>query len=208
MTNAHDSWDKLLNPELLKQNLVQCSLFISGYEILRNAIVDRLHGFYANEFFFNEEGEAKAKVTAEYKEKVISLYPRDELHACCLWFQNHGAFDEQDLQKVSSIRKHRNYIAHEITKVISSDKHSVDHRIVANLIEIVQKIDIWWIKEVEVPTNPDFDSEYYEAIDWENVIGGNHMLLTLLMSLFHGDDQYLSEMHKSYKEALKKWNEQ
>lgn len=190
------SWDKFLNPEKLKDSLVKASLFLSAYEILKESIIDKLKSFFTNEWHLDEKtGELKGKVSKSYKEKVTSLYPKDEFHACCLWFRDQEAINESDLTAISKARKHRNEIAHELPKYISSIDHDVNKRILESLVEVVRKIDVWWICEIEIPTSPDFEAADMDKIDFDNVIGGNTMFLDLILSIFEGDDSHLKEIH-------------
>jgi hypothetical protein len=201
------SWDKFLNPEKLKDSLVKASLFLSAYEILKESIIDKLRSFFTNEWHLHEKtGELKGKVSKSYKEKVTSLCPKDEFHACCLWFRDQEAINESDLAAISKARKHRNEIAHELPKYISSIDHDVNKQILESLVEVVRKIDVWWISEIEIPTNPDFEADDMDKIDFDNVVGGNTMFLSLILSIFEGDDSHLKEIHALLIEKINKIN--
>lgn len=190
------SWDKLLNPEKLKESLIKASLFLSAYEILKESIIDRPQSFFTDGCHLDEKtGELKGKNSKSYKDKVISLYPKDEFHACCLWFKEQGAINDSDLTDIAEARKHRNHIAHELPKYISSIDHDVNKRILESLVEVVRKVDVWWVCEIEIPTSPDFEAADMENIDFENIIGGNTMFLNLILSIFEGDDSHLKEIH-------------
>jgi hypothetical protein len=205
--DSFHSWEKFLNPDSLKSILVQCSLFLAGFEILKSSVVDRLRCFYTHEWRRDEvTGELKDIVSPSYRQKVTSFHPKDEFHACCLWFQNSGALTDDDVRRVSEIRKHRNYIAHEITKIIHSAGLGVDHQRVEDMMSLVRKLDLWWLREVELPTNPDVDHIDVDAIRWEETIGGNSLTLGLLLSVFDGDDSYLRNLYKELTEAWKRAN--
>lgn len=135
---------------------------------------------------------------------LSTLYPKDEFHACCLWFKDQGAINGSDLTEIAKARKHRNEIAHELPKYISSIDHDVNKHILESLVEVVKKIDVWWICEIEIPTSPDFEAADMENIDFENVIGGNSMFLSLILSIFEGDDSHLKEIHSLLMEKINK----
>lgn len=199
------SWDKFLNPEKLKESLIKASLFLSAYEILKESIIDRPKSFFTHEWHFDEKiGELKGKVSKSYKEKVLSLCPKDEFQSCCLWFKDQGAINESDLIEIAHARKHRNEIAHELPKYISSIDHDVNKNILETIVEVVKKIDVWWIREIEMPTSPDLDAVDMQNIDFENVIGGNTMFLNLILSIFEGDDSHLKEIHALLMEKISK----
>lgn len=71
-------------------------------------------------------------------------------------------------------------------------------------IEIIEKVDKWWIKEIEIPTNPDFDDMDYDEIKWDEVLSGNMILISFLSSIYDGDDTFLRLFHKEFVEKWKK----
>ncbi len=200
-----ENYNAFLDPDHLKTSLIQCSLFLSGYEILKSAILDRLQSFYTHEWVQDEEtGELKGIIGAKYKKDVKSLCPKDKFLAACLWFQNSGAISESDVLLIKDLRSHRNFIAHELVKIISSKDQSVDSELVERLIEITRKIDFWWIKEIEIPTDPDFDISIYDEINDQNTFGGNTLTLQIIMSFFEGDDTFLTDLNRQVMDELKK----
>jgi hypothetical protein len=191
--DTSDSWAKFLDPEEMKKSLIQASLYLSAYEILKNGIVGRLKGH------FTVVGMGDA-----YKENVRSLHPKDEFHACCIWFVQEGAMSNDDLDEIGEIRKHRNAIAHELPEFISSIHQSVDASKLQSLMEIARKIDIWWIREIEIPINPDFKLSDIEDIDWDELVGGSSLTLSIILSIFEGDESFLQELHSQFVEYWKK----
>lgn len=208
---ANDSfanWEKLLDPNQLKRSLIQTSLYLAAYETFKGSILDKLRSFYTHESYRdNKTGEIRYVVSGSYKEKVLSLYPKNEFHACCLWFVNNGAIDQNDLDEIAMIKRHRNSIAHELPKFIGSINHSVSLPNLQSLVKLVRKIDLWWLKEIEISINPDFDMERYDHIIWEEVISSNSMVLELILSIFDGDDSYLHNLHTQFIEAEKRKTE-
>ncbi|MBI3245654.1 MAG: hypothetical protein HYZ50_04000 [Deltaproteobacteria bacterium] len=165
------NWEKFLNPDKLKTNLIQASLYLAAYEIFKNGMIDKLRDFYAHQWRPDATGEVRSVISEAYKKEVIALYPKDELHACCLWFASSGAIEQNDLNQIEKIRKHRNSIAHELPKYVSSADRSIDLSSLFSLIGLVKKIDLWWLKEVDLPTDPDYTPEDITSIDWNKVIG-------------------------------------
>lgn len=201
---AFKSWEIFFNPDTLKSNLIQSSIYLASYEIFKNGTIDKLKDFFTSRWHMNENtGELEGIPSESYKEKVLNLYPKDEFHACCLWFKNLSALTDDDMMDIAIIRKHRNTIAHELPKFITGQGLSVSLKNLNSLISIQDKLDKWWIKEIEIPTNPDYDADSYEDIDWNNVIGGNTILLSLLSTIFDGNDAYLKGLHKIF---VDKWN--
>lgn len=201
------SWEKLLNPDKLKQGLIQASIYLAAYEIFKGSTLDKLRSFFAHEWYRDDTtGEFKSEVSDEHKQKVMSLYPKDEFRACCLWFVNNGAIDQNDLNEITTIRSHRNSIAHGLPKYIGSIDHDVNSSALQSLVKIVRKIDLWWLREVEIPTSPDFDMEKYDDILWDEVISSNSMVLELMLGIFQGDDSHLRKLHTQFVETCKQRN--
>ena len=48
--DATESWLKFLNPAEIKQDLIRCSIFITAWELLKEAIVDPILWFYTDGF--------------------------------------------------------------------------------------------------------------------------------------------------------------
>jgi hypothetical protein len=150
---AFRSWDKFLNPELLKGNLIGASLFLAAYELLRSSIIDQLRDFYC--LGFNEKGDI---ISPNYSKKVLSL-AKSPLRASLLWLQEAQVLNDVDVEQVQRIRTHRNQLAHKLVRHITSVEAEIDVDLFAPMIELVAKIDVWWIRNVELDINPDFDGK-------------------------------------------------
>lgn len=44
--NIQKSWERFLNPESLKENLVISSLYITSFEILKDSIISKIKDFF------------------------------------------------------------------------------------------------------------------------------------------------------------------
>ena len=87
------SWERFLNPEILRTNLIVASLFITAFEMLKDSIIERIRDFFSHGF--NEDGWI---VSEDYKAKVLSLN-RSPLYASLEWLKGMNIIDDQDLQK-------------------------------------------------------------------------------------------------------------
>ena len=67
------------------------------------------------------------------------------------------------------------------------------------MVDLLHKIEKWWIINVEIPTNPDFDGE---DIDEDAVVAGRVITLRLLVGIALGAEEeskfYYSEFKKRY----------
>ena len=198
---AFASWDKFLNPVTLKQSLIEASVFLAAYEMFRQSVIDKLRSFYSDGF-----KDGKFTQGSDYKAKVIDLHPPDIFRASCLWFQQSGAINQTDLDTIQRIRDHRNAIAHELPKFITSVEHVVEGQLLASLFIVVTKVDRWWIAEIEIPTNPDFDDAEPDSIGYDNIQSGNMIMMQLILSVFCKDESYMADIYKQFREYSKTRN--
>ena len=141
----------LFNGEVLTANLTKAALYVLAYELLKNTLMDRPKGFFSL-------GDENA-----YKTQVLSLHP-SPLVASCRWLEGCGAMTPEDTQGVLLLRDHRNEIVHELPNVLLTPRKQVDEQKLSRALELLCKVDRWWIDEVEIPTREDFDGAGDEAV--------------------------------------------
>ena len=65
------------------------------------------------------------------------------------------------------------------------------------MVGLHRKIELWWLMEVEIPSNPEFDGK---EIDANEVIPGPMIALSMLCDIALGDEEksrsHLIEFHK------------
>lgn len=156
---ARRSWEKFLNPSALRSNLITASLFLTAYELLQDSVVARIRDFFSVDF--DENGGIASK---DYKEKVLSL-DRSPLKASLLWLREVDALSEADVAVIDSIRIHRNEIAHELPKLVMTADAEIDIKLLCSIHRMVEKIEFWWIKNVDIPTNTDLLGQQIDDAD-------------------------------------------
>lgn len=182
-------WAKFLHPESLKGNLIAASLFLAAYETLRASVIEQIQSFFT--FGFDQNGPI---VDDAYRLKVLAL-DASPLRASLLWLKEHNVIDEDDMKSVDDIRKHRNELAHDLPKFITTVEAEINVQLLGRICELVTKIDRWWILEVEIPINPDFDSQ---EVDAAGVLSGHMMFLHMSIHIASGEDSstYWDEFQK------------
>ncbi len=65
------------------------------------------------------------------------------------------------------------------------------------LLSLTQKIEKWWIVNVEPPTNPDNDGE---EIDEDGKVSGPSWIMQLLTQVALSDDEKAWEFHRRFME--------
>ena len=178
---VQQSWVKFLTPDVLRHNLILCSLYLAAYELLKTSVIDHLKSFFSN---WSQNGK---QLGQDYGQHVSMLNPKDPFHASCLWMRQNGALNDDDLAQLDRIRKHRNAIAHELPSFISDVDYLVDLEQLRAIRGLIEKIERWWVREVEIPANPDYDG--VEVKD-EDITPGTVIAIDLIMKLaFENSDR-------------------
>ncbi len=199
MVKLSPGWQKFINPQTLRKNLVAASIFITAYEMMRDALVGQLRQFFTNDWRSDETWAP----SQEYTEKVLALDKR-EVVACALWFKNSGALSEEDLALLKKIANHRNEIAHELPALITTDGRDVSIALLRSIHHLTSKIDNWWIRNVEVPTNPDFDDRYPTEKELDEAVSLRMIFMSLLIQVAEGDDSTLESIYREIGERTRK----
>ncbi|WP_414545386.1 hypothetical protein [Nostoc sp. CCY0012] len=173
------SWAKFFKPESLKSNLIVASIFLAGYEVLKSSIIERIVNFFSSDF--NENG---AIISENYKNQVLSLH-KNPLEASLLWLKGVSAIDDADIKLIDDIRKHRNELAHELLRFITTADSDINIHLLEAIYNLVYKIDRWWIKEVDIPVNSDFDGQ--EIVD-SDINSGNMLFIQMMITIATGED--------------------
>jgi hypothetical protein len=176
---AQRGWAKFLNPEVLRSNLIVASIFLAAYEMLRASVIDRIRSFFSNEF---RDGEWIAN--EDYQTKCLAL-DKSPLRASLLWLKQMSTIDDADIARVDRIREHRNELAHDLPKFLGTADAEVNVQLLVGIYELVAKIDRWWIREVDMTTDPDFDGR--EVAD-EDITSGNMLFIQMMLRIATGED--------------------
>ncbi len=189
--NIKQSWERFLNPESLRANLVTGSLYIAAFEMLKSSIIERIRDFFSTGF--NESGLI---IDEKYKTTVLSLN-KSPLYASLVWLKNMEAINDNDIEEFENIKKCRNEIAHEFVDFLSTGPKTDPLPLFPKMIALLSKIEKWWIVNVEIPTNPDYDGN---DIDENGIIPGPIMTLRLLTDIALGSEEESKYYYKFMKE--------
>ena len=145
-----DDLQKLMNPVLVKRNLMLASLYLMAYEMLKDTIITKVDDFYRGS---SKYGKLK---DSGYEKDVLSL-DRNPLLASCLWFMEAGAITESDIDDIKNIREHRNKIAHGLLELLIEPDVNINISYYQQMRRLLQKLLWWWIVNIECGTNPYLD---------------------------------------------------
>jgi hypothetical protein len=136
--------------------------------------------------------------SANYRAEVLALDPKEKNHALrgsIAWLRKVDAITAEDEVAIKTVTDARNEIAHEMTTMFHSATPPgfVEH--FATLLDLVQKVEKWWIVNVELPTNPDFDGQ---EIDEDGIISGPSLIMRLLTQVALGDEEEAWEFYRGF----------
>lgn len=187
MTSTTDQWERFLDPEVVRPSLFLATMFITTFEILKDSIVDDVRGFYTNGF--DKHGPT---VGAEYQSKVLSKN-KSPLYASLLWLRENDAIGDDDLITFEKLKSTRNQLAHQLFAVVTGQVGSAHETQFTELVALLRKIGVWWVVNVEIPTNPDFDGQ---EIDEAGIVPGAVLSLQMLIEVASGNTELLERWRK------------
>lgn len=94
------------------------------------------------------------------------------------------AITQEDFDNYQKIRKRRNEITHELLKNLNIGFTEDDIKLFDTLTNLYEKIDRWWINEIEIPTSAD---EIPEDYDRDGVCGGQAIVLSIINDIVLGN---------------------
>src|SRR5258708_18308652 len=93
---VRNSWESLLNPDVLRPNLIMAALYIAAFEVLKSTIIERIRDFYVTGFDKSVEKDGGRLVDPKYQTEVLSRN-RSPVYACLDWLKESQAVDDQDI---------------------------------------------------------------------------------------------------------------
>jgi hypothetical protein len=187
-SDAMEQWEKFLEPEVVRQRLFNASLFITAFELLKDSIVGRLRDFYC--IGFDASGPT---VSEDYEARVLRR-SKSVLYASLDWLRESDVIDADDLAAFERIRKARNGIAHALPALVFQGEDQEVEKRFPEAFALMKKIEVWWVLNLEIPTNPDYDGQ---EIDESGVVPGAVWMFQLMMEVASGNTTYLEEFKKA-----------
>lgn len=188
MTTTADRWERFLDPEVVRPSLFLSTMFITTFEILKDSVVDRIRDFYTNGW--DENGPV---VGPEYESQVLTRN-KSTLYASFDWLREHNAIDEADLKTFETLKKTRNQLAHQLFDVVTGQVESEYAAQFPVLVSLLRKVEVWWVVNVEIPTNPDYDGK---EVDESGVVPGAVLSLQMLIEVASGNSELLEQWRKA-----------
>jgi len=176
---------KISNPNLLKSQLTVSSLYITGYEFLKNSIIEKLKGLICSNSKLSNEGKLIFIENSDYKKiknkKHTALEGNsNEFYSCCEWYMDRGIISTFEFDELQKIRKFRNDIAHRLPELLIDDSKTFEIELFNSLLKFISKIEKYWVLEFEIPINPDYDNK---EINEDEVSTGVIILMEYLVNI-------------------------
>ena len=184
MNTTANRWERFLDPEVVRPSLFMAMMFITTFEILKGSIVGRLRDFYTHEW-----DQTTPTIGQQYLDEVISRN-KSSLYASLDWLQEHEVIDEDDLTTFENLKKIRNQLAHQLFNVVTGQVESEHTSQFTVLVALLRKIEVWWVVNFEIPTNPDYDGE---EIDHAGIVPGAILSLQMLIEVASGSTVLLEQ---------------
>ncbi|MCD6119433.1 hypothetical protein J7K50_06295 [bacterium] len=178
--DSNEKLDSFVNPEMLRSNMINASLFIAAFEMLKSSIVDQVRFFFVNRWIADDPSGI-----AEYEEHVLSLDKnRNPLDASLEFFRSMSAIDDADIEVFRRARAMRNKLVHEFPGMRDFSKPIDIFGLFTDMHSLLIKIDTWWIRNVEATLIPDFDP------DDENTsfLSGPMVMLSKMIDIVYGKE--------------------
>ncbi len=188
MNTTADRWERFLDPDVLRPSLFMATMFITTFEILKDSIVDRIRGFYTDGL--DENGLV---IGPKYQTHVASKH-KSILYASLEWLQEHEVIDGTDLESFELLKKTRNLLAHQLFAVVTGHVESAHEAQFEILVELLRKMEVWWVVNFEIAINPDFDDQ---ELDEKDVVPGAVLSLQMLIEVASGNTELLEHWRKA-----------
>lgn len=195
-------WINILDLQILKPNLEFISLYIALYEKLEDTIISCVKDFYSI-IELND---------VEYQNKVLNLYDPTKcpkinrqcktLISSLIWLLDTNAITNNEISIISNLKKERNRLTHEMFDLqVQRLPKDVSLRF-SDMISVFNKIEKWWIAEVEIPTS--CESKNLENTDFDNVMSGHMLILQLILNITaNGSNKDFEDICKQFKIAIR-----
>ena len=143
MHNSEESWEGFLDPAVLRPRLVTASIYISTFELLKTAIIDRIRDFFTS---------GSDQVSPEYQSDVLAKNA-SPVYASLEWLKEARAIDDADIAAFERVKKLRNELAHTLTATFFHGLRAEIAERLGEMVSLLDKIERWWIVNVEIATN-------------------------------------------------------
>ena len=128
---------------------------------------------------------------------------RSPVYASLDWLKEAGAITDADIEVFERAKEYRNLLAHGLTRLLMEGLPQDFSERFQDMVTLLDKIERWWIVNVEIPTDPDFVAEAGE-IDEEGIIPGTMINLQMILDIALGPDERAYVYIREFKKRVQK----
>lgn len=173
----NDAWIELLQdklqPDAVGVALLRAGAFLTGYELVKTAIIDKVRDFL--DLGIDEDGP----IMPTAFETRMRSGGDSEFKKSVNWLIQAEAITQSQADSLEEIRSHRHQIAHELYRFLIDPGVEVSVELLADLYGIMRSLDRFW-GGINVACNPDFDGV---AVDFSGITSGASALLDYLLQI-------------------------
>lgn len=186
---SSQEYPKFLDPEHVQTRLLRISTYMSCFEYVKHTIIERVRSFFDFDYALNP----KAGYSKEYSEKVLSRKKGSAFHGSIDWFRENEAISDEDIKTIDKMFEVRNALAHNMHGYVLENKDLPENfdDCWASMITLFDKIEKWWVINIEIPTDPDMTPEKFDSIQWDGIQSGAVMTLQILLDVASGSRELL-----------------
>ncbi|MFC1513458.1 hypothetical protein ACFL5P_00440 [candidate division KSB1 bacterium] len=162
-----------LKPEIAKERLIETSLFLMSFHLLKSSIIEGVRDFFI--VGFNED---KYTISEDYEESVLSK-SKHKFDASLLWLKSVDAIDDNDIKEIQNLREIRNQLAHDIPQIVFNDSEAFDKSLIEKVRYYLRKIDNFW-GQIDVDINADID---HSKVDYDNIVSIRSLILDYISQI-------------------------
>lgn len=174
--------NNVVDEKSLQDNLAFTAFYIAMYENFSYITQERIKSFYCRGATKKADGFFEYEYDDKYKKLIKNRIIDDQgnknsLKASILWFVDEGAITTDDYELFLKIKEQRNVFAHQLTDVILRGNTEEEIILFFQMFELYQKIDKWWINEIEVPCSGEVPPDSYNHDEVESVTTSLYKLM-------------------------------
>ncbi len=161
------------NKDEIRKALLQISLFLLAYEMLKSSIVGGVKDFFLTGF----QGKTLT-YDDDYAKKVLKKH-KSHFMASLIFLRELDAITEDEMTRIGSLRELRNDIAHNTPSLVENLPSGIYEKVIeANMY--LHKIDNFW-GTIEVDCDPDYLDK---NVDYEGITSLRALMMQHVARLF------------------------
>jgi hypothetical protein len=165
-------YERKLAASQVRLTLARAGLVICGYELLREAVVGGVRGFFTFGF---AAGQAP-RPSDEYAKKVRSAH-KSEYQACVAWLVEVKGLDPAQAAALSAVKVERDKVVHELPYILVDPGRDVDVSVLVGARQCLDGLGKFWAS-VDISVDPDL-----AHIDAQQVKSGASLIYDHLIAV-------------------------